>query len=403
MGYPTYYNGRSYTWTKGKLTRVHCGAAQQPGSLYADCKFTYDAYGRRLSKSYTHDPNTASTSDYSYTYNTTYNYDNSGRLLREYCVEKYTYSGGGTNTREFIYLYDESGIIGVLYSYNGSTPQPYYYHRNLQGDVIAIYDANGNRKVEYAYDAFGNCTVKYASMSDLANSNPIRYRGYYYDRETGLYYLNARYYNPEWRRFISPDSPSALDPKSVNGLNLYAYCKNNPVAGNTLFNLNSNHIKYNINILPQINTQPSNTSKGNDNYWNPHWKNDWFDTDKPGFFVLSSSAFAVVDWGLTLYKGSLYFDNNEHHSVYNASINISMYAGVDFEELKFGVEFGGSIGQIGYDGIFIDVYIDFLTAKFFCIYKNGKLKIDPGFGFVDFGVSIDIEAIIKLLKGDIVL
>ena len=80
-GCPTYYNGRNYTWTKGKLTRVHCGAAQQPGSLYADCKFTYDAYGRRLSKSYTYDPNPASTSDYSYTYNTTYYYDNSGRLV----------------------------------------------------------------------------------------------------------------------------------------------------------------------------------------------------------------------------------------------------------------------------------------------------------------------------------
>jgi RHS repeat-associated protein len=66
-------------------------------------------------------------------------------------------------------------------------------------------------------------------MSDLANSNPIRYRGYYYDREIGLYYCNARYYNPEWRRFISPDDTSYLDPENVNGLNLYAYCYNDPV------------------------------------------------------------------------------------------------------------------------------------------------------------------------------
>ena len=54
--------------------------------------------------------------------------------------------------------------------------------------------------------------------------NPFRYRGYYYDEDTGLYYLNARYYSPVWRRFISPDDTAYLDPESVNGLNLYAYC-----------------------------------------------------------------------------------------------------------------------------------------------------------------------------------
>ena len=63
----------------------------------------------------------------------------------------------------------------------------------------------------------------------MTQRNPIRYRGYYYDRETGLYYLNARYYNPQWRRFISPDSPDYLDPETPNGLNLYAYCNNDPV------------------------------------------------------------------------------------------------------------------------------------------------------------------------------
>ena len=227
MGCPTYYNNKTYTWDRGKLTRIHRGYAQQPGSLYENCVFTYDGYGRRLSKSYTYDPNPASTSDYSYTYNTTYDYDNSGGLIREYCVENYI--SGATTTREFVYLYDETGIIGVMYNYNGNGSQDYYYRRNLQGDVIAIYDQTGSRKVEYAYHAFGNCTVKYTSMSDLANSNPIRYRGYYYDRETGLYYLNARYYNPEWRRFISPDDTAYLDPESVNGLNLYAYCNNDPV------------------------------------------------------------------------------------------------------------------------------------------------------------------------------
>ena len=229
IGYPTNYDGKTWTWTKGKLTRIHKGSANQPGSAYIDYVFTYDAYGRRISKSYINDPNTASSNDYSYTYNTTYNYDNSGRLIREYCTEEYTYSGGSTGTREFIYLYDESGMIGVLYSRNGASLQPYYYQRNAQGDVIAIYDATGNVKAGYAYDAWGNCTVTNSTLYDLAYNNPIRYRGYYYDRETGLYYLNARYYNPEWRRFISPDSTEYIDSENPNGLNLYAYCNNDPV------------------------------------------------------------------------------------------------------------------------------------------------------------------------------
>ena len=82
----------------------------------------------------------------------------------------------------------------------------------------------------YSYNGVaGNCTILSGVANDLVKNNPIRYRGYYFDRETGLYYLNARYYNPQWRRFISPDDTSYLDPETPNGLNLYAYCNNDPV------------------------------------------------------------------------------------------------------------------------------------------------------------------------------
>ncbi len=94
---------------------------------------------------------------------------------------------------------------------------------------MAIYDFAGTKTTEYTYDAFGNCTFTYGYSNEFSRINPIRYRGYYLDRETNLYYLNSRYYNPEWRRFLSPDSTSYLDPKNVNGLNLYAYCNNDPV------------------------------------------------------------------------------------------------------------------------------------------------------------------------------
>ena len=93
---------------------------------------------------------------------------------------------------------------------------------------MAIFDSIGNIVVEYSYDAWGKCTVK-TNVSGIAAINPFRYRGYYLDDETGLYYLNARYYDPEIGRFISPDSIDYLDPESINGLNIYAYCGNNPV------------------------------------------------------------------------------------------------------------------------------------------------------------------------------
>ena len=83
--------------------------------------------------------------------------------------------------------------------------------------------------VEYSYDAWGNCTILYSASNTIVNNNPIRYRGYYYDVDTGLYYLNSRYYTPEWRRFISPDDTGYLDPETPNGLNLYCYCNNDPV------------------------------------------------------------------------------------------------------------------------------------------------------------------------------
>ena len=89
--------------------------------------------------------------------------------------------------------------------------------------------------VEYKYDSWGNHAVLDANGADLTdamhigNRNPFRYRGYFYDVETGLYYLNSRYYDPETGRFISPDSLKYLEPTYNNGLNLYAYCLNNPV------------------------------------------------------------------------------------------------------------------------------------------------------------------------------
>ncbi|MFA6860602.1 MAG: RHS repeat-associated core domain-containing protein [Clostridia bacterium] len=105
----------------------------------------------------------------------------------------------------------------------------------MQGDITQIYDASGTLQAEYVYDAWGNHKVLSPNGTEnvdpnfIGNINPFRYRGYYFDMETGLYYLQSRYYDPETGRFINMDDISYLDPNTINGLNLYSYCANNPV------------------------------------------------------------------------------------------------------------------------------------------------------------------------------
>ena len=116
--------------------------------------------------------------------------------------------------------------------YNGAT---YIHRKDAQGNVIALTDETEKIVARYIYDAWGNVSVMDNNgviISDsgyIGNINPFRYRSYYYDTETKLYFLKTRYYDPEVGRFISPDSIEYLDPETINGLNLYAYCGNNPV------------------------------------------------------------------------------------------------------------------------------------------------------------------------------
>ena len=111
----------------------------------------------------------------------------------------------------------------------------YLLRRNLLQDVTHIYDVDGNLCAMYRYDAWGNHKVydefgvENSNVDFIGNINPIRYRGYYFDKETQLYWVSSRYYSPELCRWISPDSIEYLDPQSINGLNLYAYCGNDPI------------------------------------------------------------------------------------------------------------------------------------------------------------------------------
>ena len=113
-------------------------------------------------------------------------------------------------------------------SYDADVWNTYWFERNLQGDVVAVYNQAGTKLIEYWYDAWGNTAYTYyaGASSTAAVNNPFRYRGYYYDNDLGLYYLQTRYYDANTGRFINTDS--ALY-HSMLGYNMFAYCNNNPI------------------------------------------------------------------------------------------------------------------------------------------------------------------------------
>ena len=136
-----------------------------------------------------------------------------------------TVDGGTPVTETLSFSYDASGML-MSVVYNGTA---YFYTVNLQGDVVAIVDASGTAVVSYAYDAWGNILSVTGTMADtLGESNPLRYRGYVYDNETELYYLQSRYYDPELGRFINADAFTSTG-QGILGNNMFAYCRNNPV------------------------------------------------------------------------------------------------------------------------------------------------------------------------------
>ena len=143
----------------------------------------------------------------------------SGKVVRETIT-----TSMDTTTLDF--FYDESGRpFAFNYTPEGSTPNTYYYILNLQGDVVQIIDEGGVPQAEYVYSPWGEII---SAEGDLAEVNPLRYRGYYYDSETGFYYLQSRYYDPENHRFINADSYASTG-QGFLGVNMFAYCSNNPV------------------------------------------------------------------------------------------------------------------------------------------------------------------------------
>ena len=186
-------DGMTFTWQAGRQL-----ATLQKGTT--GVSYTYGSDGTRLTK-------TVNGVKTSYTWD-------GAQLVSQ------TTTGG--DTLYFIY----HGDSRVAVEYKGNT---YYYIYNLQGDVVGLVNSSGNTVVSYTYDAWGNPESISGSMaSTLGAANPFRYRGYYYDIESGLYYLMSRYYDPVVGRFLNADSLLAAN-SGMAKYNLFVYCGNNPI------------------------------------------------------------------------------------------------------------------------------------------------------------------------------
>ena len=172
-----------------------------------------------------------------------------GGVVTNYHVINGVLYGEYTGSHRLLYMFDEAGTR-YSFLYNGST---YYYVFNGQGDVIGITDGTGNMLARYTYDAWGKpLTITDGAGNDvsgnashIANVNPFRYRGYYYDKESGLYYLQSRYYDPVVGRFINADG--LVDNRDINTQNMFQYGVNNPINNFDLNGMWAFSIGININ------------------------------------------------------------------------------------------------------------------------------------------------------------
>ncbi len=218
IGNPVEYLDHDMRWFGRQLQTVNVGANTTDTTDDKTLSFTYGADGLRGTKTVTTGGNTVK-SEYYYL---------NGLLAYE-----------KRGTEELYFFYDSMGhLTSIRHFTNNANDNRYIYYvtTNSMGDVIGIYNSAGELKASYEYDAWGNVIAitdasgnAITDETHIAHINPIRYRGYYYDTETKLYYLQSRYYDPAIGRFISADDRIS-DKNSLLELNLFAYCTNNPIA-----------------------------------------------------------------------------------------------------------------------------------------------------------------------------
>ena len=191
----TYRDGMSFEWENGRILK-------KINTSDKSVQMSYDSNGMRTQKTVDG-------------VKTNYYYDSNKNLI---ALVK------GNDT--LLFYYDSDGSA-TSFSYNGTM---YFYVKNLQGDVVRIIDLSGTEVASYVYDAWGNIKDTKGEPT-IREINPIRYRGYVYDEETGLYYLQSRYYDPFAGRFLNADDAEFIGKTgtALSG-NIFAYCENNPIS-----------------------------------------------------------------------------------------------------------------------------------------------------------------------------
>ncbi|MBQ2816044.1 MAG: RICIN domain-containing protein, partial [Clostridia bacterium] len=292
----TYKNGENFMWQNGRRLNMILDGDDITAVYY------YDVSGSRISKS-------TEAGDTFFTY--------AGDIL---AAQK-------TGNNILVWIYDNNGAY-IGFSYNGTE---YYYIYNLQGDVEALADSNGTIIARYTYDPWGKIVaITDAALNDIssdathiANINPIRYRGYYYDTETNFYYLNSRYYDPEICRFINADGAVSGVGGDVQGYNLFAYCMNNPVNMNDTDGnwpkwikavdnwINDKIIKPVVNTYNNIKEDINNYNKYNED---PEvvFSSNYFSSYK-GTFVLKTSFDASFFYGFIGLSKTQQTETNLNH------------------------------------------------------------------------------------------
>ena len=228
-GNPTGYRGATLSYEGGRRLKSYKKATD--ANAY---EFTFDEDNLRLTKKHKE----ASGYDKTWTY-----WHTDGKLWGERITEKVQVGNFGIlfwqdKVTEISYAHLSTGLAGFTVKEQvgtaAATTKSFLFRKNALGDIDAIYDTDMNLVGEYVYDAWGNCTIEATGTDNYAvmQLNPFRYRGYYWDKELNLYYLQTRYYDPETGRFINADNVALaveLGLNELNGLNLYSYCFNNPV------------------------------------------------------------------------------------------------------------------------------------------------------------------------------
>jgi len=278
-----------------------------------------------------------------------YNYNKDGirtykgngkNINNEYYVEGNKIIYIKINNDYMYFIYENDNVVGFKYD-----DIIYYYNKNLTNDIIGIRNSDNETIANYEYDSFGNILSitdnnnnQITNEEHIANINPFRYRSYYYDIETNLYYLNSRYYNPKWGRFISADNILGSN-KDILSYNLYTYCSNNPInysdpsgmsiisflkdkynqlKSNLYFDVGVNVFKF---IVKNINIQFNNTHTQNNTYGN-------------SFIGADIGKYETVTNSLGNPNGLIKFSINNNNGDY--SLGVSLSNSIIESSLEFG-------------------------------------------------------------------